>query len=58
MDHATRAAYVLLCLLAPAGWGLWVEWVFHAARRRRGGRDADSPADEPTTGPDRETLGE
>ena len=42
MGQFTKIGYVLLCLLAPAAWGLLVERVFHLARTRRAaGRGAD-----------------
>ena len=44
MGQFTRIGYVLLCLLAPAAWGLLVERVFHLARTRRtGGQGPDRP---------------
>lgn len=49
MEYLTRIGYVVLCLLVPAAWGLFVEWLFHVSRTRRGGRAGpDSPA--PATG--------
>jgi len=49
MDHLTKTGYVLLCLLVPAGWGLFVEWLFHVRRTRRSGPaapQADQRSDE------------
>ena len=49
MEHLTKTGYILLCLLAPAAWGLFVEWLFQVSRTRRGTCGGPAPG-----GPDAE----